>query len=75
MLLFADWDGNPPEDWTSPQGPWTVLEEVGGQGGVTGTDKRTLAGKYRFLISSPVKQKKLSELYSSLWMLNTMTMR
>ena len=57
MLLFADWDGNPPEDWTSPQGPWTVLEEVGGQGGVTGTDKRTLAGKYRFLISSPVKQK------------------
>ena len=59
-VLFPARDGNPREDWTSPQGPRTVLEEMGGQGkgGVTGINIRALAGKYRsFIISSPVKHK------------------
>ena len=60
MILFPARVGNPREDWTSPQGPWTVLEEVGGQGegGVTGINIKALARKYRsFIMSSPVKRK------------------
>merc|ERR1712107_775446 len=29
-----DWNANPREPWTLPQGPWTVLEEMGRQGGI-----------------------------------------
>merc|ERR1712032_1611868 len=48
------------EDWTSPQGPWTVLEEVGGQGegGVTGINIKALAKKKKKKHQKKKKKKK-----------------